>query len=54
MNGTTQLNTLLELVERFIIIAKTLLEKGIIDQEAYNKMTENKIMFLNSYKEEHK
>lgn len=49
MNGTHQLNTLIELVERFILIAKELLEKGIIDQDVYSKITENKIKFLNSY-----
>lgn len=46
MNSNSQLNALIELAEKFILLSNTLLEKGIIDQEAYIKMTENKINFL--------
>lgn len=46
MNSNSQLDALIELVERFILLSKTLLEKDIIDQESYIKMTENKINFL--------
>lgn len=49
MSYTEQLSTLVELVEKFIFVANTLLEKGIIDQEVYNSITENKIQFLKKY-----
>lgn len=48
MDGSFQLNTLIELVEKFIITAKQLLEKGVIDEKLYVEMTKNKIKFLNS------
>jgi hypothetical protein len=50
MSETQQISTLIELVEKFIVLANTLLEKGIIDQDIFNKMTENKIKFLEGYK----
>jgi hypothetical protein len=50
LNDTNQLNTLIELVEKFIFSAKLLLEKGIINQEVYMKMTEYKIKFLKAMK----
>ena len=50
MSETQQVSTLIELVEKFIALANTLLEKGIIDKDIYNKMTENKTKFLEIYK----
>lgn len=50
MSETQQISTLIELVEKFIVLANTLLERGIIDQDIFNKMIENKIKFLEVYK----
>ncbi len=50
MSETQQISTLIELVEKFLVLANTLLEKGIIYQDIFSKMTENKIKFLECYK----
>lgn len=50
MDDANVLNTLIELVEKFLFVADTLFEKSIISQEVYSNITENKIKFLEVYK----
>lgn len=50
MNSEEHLNTIFELVEKFLNIADTLLEKGVIDKNVYDSITENKKRFLEEHK----
>lgn len=52
MSDMVQLCTLIELVEKFLFIAKKLLENGVINQETYISITENKVKFLEDYRTE--
>ena len=50
MKCESHLESILELVEKFLNIADTLLEKGVIEQKVYDSITENKKQFLEKHK----
>jgi hypothetical protein len=49
MKGMGTDSNIVELVEKFVILAKRMLKEGKIDMETYNKMVYNKVRFLNTF-----